>query len=98
MSLVEVENLTIRFGNKSVVEQVSFRLDRGETLALVGESGSGKSLTALSLLQLQPPGAMVSGRVTLDGLDILTADAARLQSFRGGVAGVVFQGPMASLN
>ena len=98
MSLVEVENLTIRFGNQTVVEQVSFRLDRGETLALVGESGSGKSLTALSLLQLQPPGAMVSGRVTLDGLDILTADAARLQSSRGGVAGMIFQEPMTSLN
>jgi len=98
MSLVEVENLSIRFGDKSVVEQVSFHLDRGETLALVGESGSGKSLTALSLLQLQPPGATVSGRVTLDGLDILTADAPTLQSSRGGVAGIIFQEPMTSLN
>jgi microcin C transport system ATP-binding protein len=98
MSLVEVENLHISFGAKSVVEQVSFRLDRGETLALVGESGSGKSLTALSLLQLQPPGAAVSGRVTLDGLDIQSADAERLQSSRGGVAGMIFQEPMTSLN
>jgi len=98
MSLVEVENLSISFGEKPVVEQVSFRLDRGETLALVGESGSGKSLTALSLLQLQPPGARVSGRVTLDGLDILTADAPSLQSSRGGVAGMIFQEPMTSLN
>ncbi len=98
MSLVEVHDLSIRFGDKSVVENVSFRLDRGETLALVGESGSGKSLTALSLLQLQPPGAVVSGRVTLDGLDILTADAPTLQSSRGGVAGMIFQEPMTSLN
>ena len=98
MSLVEVENLSISFGEKPVVEQVSFRLDRGETLALVGESGSGKSLTALSLLQLHPPGARVSGRVTLDGLDILTADAPSLQSSRGGVAGMIFQEPMTSLN
>ena len=98
MSLVEVENLSIRFGDKPVVEQVSVRLDRGETLALVGESGSGKSLTALSLLQLQPPGAIVSGRVTLDGLDILTADAPTLRSSRGGVAGMIFQEPMTSLN
>ena len=98
MSLVEVEDLHIGFGDKTVVEGVSFRLDRGETLALVGESGSGKSLTALALLQLQPPGAAVSGRVTLDGLDILTADAARLQSSRGGVAGMIFQEPMTSLN
>ncbi len=98
MSLVEVHDLSIRFGDKSVVENVSFYLDRGETLALVGESGSGKSLTALSLLQLQPPGATVSGRVTLDGLDILTADAPTLQSSRGGVAGMIFQEPMTSLN
>ena len=56
MSLVEVENLSVAFGDRRVVDDVSFTLDRGETLALVGESGSGKSLTALSLLQLLPPG------------------------------------------
>ena len=56
MSLVEVENLSVAFGTNRVVDDVSFTLDRGETLALVGESGSGKSLTALSLLQLLPPG------------------------------------------
>ncbi len=47
MSLVTVENLTVAFGGRPVVDRVSFTLDRGETLALVGESGSGKSLTAL---------------------------------------------------
>ncbi len=54
MSLVEITNLSVAFGDKRVVDNVSFTLDRGETLALVGESGSGKSLTALSLLQLLP--------------------------------------------
>ena len=54
--LVEVENLSVAFGAKRVVDGVSFTLERGETLALVGESGSGKSVTALSLLQLLPSG------------------------------------------
>ena len=56
LSLLEVQNLSVAFGKRRVVDGVSFTLDRGETLALVGESGSGKSLTALSLLQLLPPG------------------------------------------
>ena len=56
MSLLTVDNLSVAFGPKQVVDHVSFTLDRGETLALVGESGSGKSLTALSLLQLLPSG------------------------------------------
>ena len=68
MSLVEVANLSVAFGDKRVVDSVSFTLDRGETLALVGESGSGKSLTALSLLQLLPPGGTnPTGRIMLDG-------------------------------
>ena len=98
MSLVELDNLTIRFGTRDVVRNVSFQLDRGETLALVGESGSGKSLTALSLLRLLPPGAAFSGTVRLDGQDVLTASDQALQNLRGGVAGMVFQEPMTSLN
>jgi len=98
MSLLSVDRLSVAFAGRSVVEEVSFALDRGETLALVGESGSGKSLTALSLLHLLPHGADVSGRVTLDGLDVLDADVRTLRRLRGGVAGMVFQEPMSSLN
>ena len=93
-----MERLSIRFGAAAVVDEVSFTLDRGETLAIVGESGSGKSLTALSVLQLLPPGAAATGRVALDGQDALRAAGPALQRVRGGTAGMVFQEPMTSLN
>jgi microcin C transport system ATP-binding protein len=98
MSLVRVDGLNVEFGARRVVEDVSFTLDRGETLALVGESGSGKSLTALSLLQLLPPGAACSGRVELDGVAVIGAPERQLQALRGVAAGMVFQEPMNSLN
>ena len=98
MSLLAVEDLTIRIGAKTVVDGVSLTVDRGETLALVGESGSGKSLTALGVLQLLPPGAAVSGRVMLDGVDMQAAAPGMLRRVRGRTAGMIFQEPMTSLN
>jgi microcin C transport system ATP-binding protein len=98
MSLVSVADLTVAFGARPVVDRVNFTLDRGETLALVGESGSGKSLTALSLLQLLPPGASCDGRVVVDGQSVIGAGDGLLRRLRGGVAGMVFQEPMTSLN
>ena len=99
MSLVTVDDLSVAFGATRVVDRVSFTLDRGETLALVGESGSGKSLTALSLLQLLPPGAEnPTGRIVLGGASMIGADADALHRARGGLAGIVFQEPMTSLN
>jgi len=99
MSLVEVENLSVAFGAKCVVGGVSFRLDRGETLALVGESGSGKSVTALSLLQILPAGGRnPTGSIKLNGEQMIGADPAALHRARGELAGMVFQEPMNSLN
>ncbi len=99
MSLVEVEELSVAFGEKRVVDRVSFTLDRGETLALVGESGSGKSLTALSLLQLLPTGCCnPTGRIALDGKQMIGGDARVLRRARGELAGIIFQEPMTSLN
>jgi microcin C transport system ATP-binding protein len=83
---------------RGVVHGVSLQLSPGETLALVGESGSGKSLTALSLLRLLPDAAHAAGQVVLDGVDVLAAPERALQRLRGGVAGMVFQEPMLSLN
>src|SRR6188472_4346755 len=99
MSLVQVEDLSVAFGAKCVVRDVSFTLERGETLALVGESGSGKSVTALSLLQLLPSGGTnPTGSILLNEEQIIGADPATLHRARGEVAGIVFQEPMTSLN
>ncbi len=98
-TLLSVENLHVAFGGRAVVHGVSFHLNRGETVALVGESGSGKSVVALSALRLLPAaGSNPAGRVVLDGVETLGADDATLRRLRGGVAGMVFQEPMTSLN
>jgi microcin C transport system ATP-binding protein len=97
--LLEVENLSVAFGGRRVVQGVSFAVQPGETVALVGESGSGKSVSALSVLRLLPSGgANPEGRVVLDGCEVLGADEATLRRLRGGTAGMVFQEPMTSLN
>ena len=96
--MLVVDALSIAFGPRRVVSDVSFEVRPGETLALVGESGSGKSLTALATLRLLPPGATATGRIALDGVDVLAADGPVLQRLRGGTAGIVFQEPMTSLN
>ena len=99
MSLLSVENLAVAFRGKRVVEDVSFTVEPGEVVALVGESGSGKSVTALSCLRLLASGGTnPQGRVILDGQDVMAAPDAELRRLRGGVAGMVFQEPMSSLN
>ena len=96
--MLTVDHLTVTIAGRTVVDDVSLSVDRGETLAVVGESGSGKSLTALSVLQLLPPGAQATGAITLDGQSMLGASGPALRTARGGTAGMVFQEPMTSLN
>ncbi|MBC7800347.1 MAG: ABC transporter ATP-binding protein [Gemmatimonadaceae bacterium] len=96
--MLEVAGLSVAFGPRRVVDDVSFTVAAGETLALVGESGSGKSLTALSILQLLPSGAACTGQVTLAGKPMIGAPNEVLQAARGDTAGIVFQEPMTSLN
>ncbi|HEX6114010.1 MAG TPA: ABC transporter ATP-binding protein [Geminicoccaceae bacterium] len=104
MSLVELEDLSVNFkvegGTLEAVRQVSFHIEKGETLALVGESGSGKSVTALSILQLLPyPKAWhPSGSIRLDGRELIGADEPTLRQVRGDRVGIIFQEPMTSLN
>ncbi|MCC7345902.1 MAG: ABC transporter ATP-binding protein [Variibacter sp.] len=102
--LLEVEGLrTLFFTRQGVVravDDVSFALKRGETLAIVGESGCGKSITALSLMRLvpEPPGRIAAGAVRLAGRDLLALDEAAMRQVRGKDISMIFQEPMTSLN
>jgi len=98
--ILEVTSLDVAFHNKTVVHDVSFHIDRGETLALVGESGSGKSVTALSVPQLlpYPQASHPQGSVVLDGIQMIGASKAELLKMRGNRVSMIFQEPMTSLN
>jgi peptide/nickel transport system ATP-binding protein/oligopeptide transport system ATP-binding protein len=87
-------------GEALAVDGVSFSVNAGETLALVGESGCGKSVTALSLLRLiaSPPGRIVSGRILLQGQDLVPLSEAEMRKVRGNRISMIFQEPMTSLN
>ncbi len=103
-ALLRVEDLSVHFatarGTVRAVEGLSFAVERGQTVALVGESGSGKSTAALSLLRLLPAGAarIASGRVLLDGRDLLALSPRDLRDVRGAAVGMIFQDPMMALN
>ncbi|MER2527370.1 MAG: ABC transporter ATP-binding protein [Candidatus Competibacter denitrificans] len=98
--LLEISDLAVSFGTHSAVKRVSFRLNRGETLALVGESGSGKSVSALSIMQLLPyPHAHhPAGSIRLRGQEIIGAAPETMRQIRGDQIAMVFQEPMTSLN
>jgi len=103
-TVLEVKNLrTVFFTNSGLfkaVDDISFSVRRGETLAIVGESGCGKSVTALSMMRLvpEPPGRVVGGEILLEGTDLLTLDDAGIRKIRGSRISMVFQEPMTSLN
>ena len=102
MSLLEVQDLSVRFdtddGAVHAVDRLAFTLEAGEVLGVVGESGCGKSVSAMSLLQLLPETAHITGRAQFDGLDLITASRAKLRDIRGREIAFVFQEPMTSLN
>src|SRR5690554_5097593 len=98
MSLFEIENLRLDIGGAAILKDVDLTIGQGEVLGLVGESGSGKSMTALTMMQLLPNAARASGRVTFDGIDILSAPEAAMNRLRGDDIGMVFQEPMTALN
>jgi peptide/nickel transport system ATP-binding protein len=102
MSLLDVQDLSVRFdtddGTVHAVDRLSFSLAAGEVLGVVGESGCGKSVSAMSLLQLLPETAHVTGSAEFDGRDLIGAPASRLREIRGREIAFVFQEPMTSLN
>ena len=95
--LLELENITIHFGNKKVVDKLNLEIRPGERLALVGESGSGKTVTALSILRLLPH-TRISGRILFNGEDLLQKSEDALRQVRGADVAMVFQEPMSALN
>jgi len=98
--LLQISDLSISFGQKEVVKQVSFSIEKGQMTALVGESGSGKSVLALSLLKLLPyPYANhPSGKILLNGEDLITFSDKQMRKIRGVDISMIFQEPMTSLN
>ena len=103
MSLLSINNLSVSFqtdrGIVQAVDQVSFDVDAGETLAIVGESGSGKSVTALSILQLLgAPGTISEGQIVFDGQNLLDLPEKDIRNIRGDRIAMIFQEPMSSLN
>lgn len=102
-TLLAVQNLTIRFitreGLLTAVDNLSFRIARGETLAMVGESGCGKSVTAMALMGLLPQATTrVEGQVVFNGKQLLTLPEPEFRNIRGKDMSMIFQEPMTSLN
>ena len=98
MSLLKVDSLTIGYAGKNVVSDLSFTLDRNESVGIVGDSGSGKTQTALAILGLLPGTASTSGSISFDGQEIVAARDTVLDSLRAERIGIVFQDPMQALN
>lgn len=104
MPILDVQNLCTSFytddGVIDAIDQVSFHLDKGETLGIVGESGSGKTVTSKTLLRIipMPPGKITGGKVLFHGEDLVKASDKRMQSIRGNKIAMIFQEPMSALN
>ena len=97
--LVVAENLSLSIRDKSILKKLSFCIYPEEILAIVGESGSGKSMTALSLMGLQPKNAVLeTDRLSFDSQDLTTLSAKEKEKQRGNALGMVFQEPQSSLN
>jgi peptide/nickel transport system ATP-binding protein len=102
MPLLDVRDLSVQLqtqrGPALAVRNVSFTLERGQTLGIVGESGCGKTLTVMALLGLLPEGARVTGSIAFEGRELVGLPERDLQALRGDRMAMVFQEPMTALN
>lgn len=102
--ILDIKDLYVSFdtyaGEVQAVRGVSYHVDAGEVLAVVGESGCGKSVTAQTIMKLNPmpPARIKSGELTLDGIDIVATPEDAMQKIRGKEVSMIFQDPMTSLN
>ena len=102
--LLKIENLGIDFntadGKVHAVNNLSYGLQKGQTLGIVGESGSGKSVSSLAIMKLipNPPGKIVEGRILFEGQDLADYTEKQMQKIRGNEISMIFQEPMTSLN
>lgn len=100
--LLDIAGLSLRIptaeGMAEILSDVSFTLERGESIGLVGESGCGKSMTALATIGLAPESAQMRGAIRFDGQDLLATDEAGLCAIRGRRIAMIFQEPMTALN
>jgi len=100
--IIEVKNLETTFTTKAgpfrAVNNISYSINKGQTLGIVGESGCGKSVTSYSLMRLiERPGQVTGGQVLLNGRDILKLSEAQMQDVRGGEMAINFQEQSADL-
>jgi peptide/nickel transport system ATP-binding protein len=100
--MLTVEHLSVRIPQDSqevlAVDDISFSIGENKTVGLVGESGSGKSITALSLIKLTPPTAILGGKIMWENRNVLDMNTSQLRALRGHEIGLIFQNPLASLN
>lgn len=102
--ILDVKNLHVYFdtyaGIVKAIRDVSFHVNKGESLAIVGESGSGKSVTVQTIMKLipMPPGRIAGGEILFKDKDIVKMNEAEMRKIRGGEIGMIFQDPMTSLN